>query len=132
MVDGVGKAGGIVGIVGAIMTIVLFSFTFLLLGLVITMSQYSDEILVFYDSDFISTMTVFVMVCVIIYSLFILQVITLSLTIKFLKTGRHKIAAGVLNILTLSIIGIVAGVLILVHDGEEKDEFNYTDYVEAE
>ncbi len=135
MVEGIGKTGGIVGIVSSIMSIVTFSFSFLLIGFVFTIFQYSGDFSgiseLVDDPSSIIAIIIFAIYCGILYALFLLQVITLSINIKYIKTGRHKVAAGVLNILSLSVIGIIAGVLILVYKGEQNEQFNYNDYVEA-
>ncbi len=135
MVEGLGKTGAIVGIVSSVLSIVSFSITVLFMGLVFTMAQYSGALselnYLDYDSETMVVLIMLVIVGTIFYCMYILQVIALSLTIKYLQTGRYKVASGVLNILSLSIIGIVSGILILVYKGEPGEKFNYSDYVEA-
>ncbi len=112
MINGTAKIGAIVGIVGnglKIFSSIFFYFFGVLMVEFILESEGLSTAEMGVFKTFILITTIFSIV---------FGIIALVFTINYLKNGKFKIGTGILNILSLSLITIIAGILILV----SKDE----------
>ncbi len=103
----IGKSGVIVGIVNSSIYIAVAT-----LGLIYSITYLT----VFHDPFYFSGFIGFLIITLIL--ILTIGVISLVYNVRYFKTGEHKTTAGVLNILTLFIIGIVGGILILCSNDE--------------
>ncbi len=118
MIGDMGRAGAIIGAVGLAFIILNSIIGFIMIeamshsALQLFEFQFGVRILF----DIFDSVRIVAVIIAIVYSL-----ITLNFTIKYLITGRYRLAAGILNIVTFSVICVVAGILIILSRTEDKD-----------
>ncbi len=118
MAKGLGKTGAIIAIISNCLTLLRTMIAYLFGGY---FSYIIEEVVELQESGETFVNIFIAMLLVITVFSIVLTVISLILSIIYLKTGKYRIATGVLNIIGLNILSVISGILILVN----KDDQDY-------